>query len=696
MMPPHPHDHHTAVAPALIVFLTQLAAAGVARGEGSASCPCITSFAGFYTHTSTVAGTIDVKLGAATYRYPAEYGVTNCTSHDKGLAPYCNVADSPEWCAAKWCYVDPKTCNYPAPLSSYFKGMRYSYKTCGASNTFDSWFGANAAASGAHALTDIADVVEGYLHSITNVMESNYLEIANTPSVTCTLPEACSCKECKKNDIWKQAIDVQTATFWQRPSSSSSADVLRMDKCLASFISDSFTHVAAKEANTSNIGYAYSGSQANGNYVQWPGTDWCPSSWDPRFRPWYATAASGPKDVVIVLDTSGSMSGQPEKMARDAAKAVLKTLTDADFVTLIGFSGSAYSYSSLLQRATDSTLSDMNDWIETNIGANGGTNFRQAFQRVWQIFASTDATTGHSTNCKRVVLFLSDGKPSEWSEDDYKIQADLAKANGNVHILTYGLGSGVDTSILKRLACENLGVAYLVPQPAQLANTMAAYYKVLAPMQSPCQTRWIEYTDVISGTRLLGACLAAYVPQNSSGITSCQGGLSGLGDNGDSRIPDLIGVSCIDLNMLVKLEVIKARPDWSSFEARLRKERTACPRVTLNKAQMQTIRRTAVNPPMVCPGDSDANDAINGVPNEPPPSAHQRPVQTIEEDELGIGVLIAIIAIVSSVVVVVTLLVVKLFCGRPAPVPKREQAPVALAVPVNASAPPAFAPGIGP
>ena len=49
-----------------------------------------------------------------------------------------------------------------------------------------------------------------------------------------------------------------------------------------------------------------------------------PPCTDPRYRPWYAAAAAGPKDVVLVVDTSGSMSGEREQMARDAAsKAVL-------------------------------------------------------------------------------------------------------------------------------------------------------------------------------------------------------------------------------------------------------------------------------------------------------------------------------------------------------------------------------------
>ena len=38
---------------------------------------------------------------------------------------------------------------------------------------------------------------------------------------------------------------------------------------------------------------------------------------------------------------------------------------------------------------------------------------------------------------------------------------------------------------------------------------MASYYKLLSPMLSPCQTRWVTYTDILTeGTELLGASIA--------------------------------------------------------------------------------------------------------------------------------------------------------------------------------------------
>jgi hypothetical protein len=36
---------------------------------------------------------------------------------------------------------------------------------------------------------------------------------------------------------------------------------------------------------------------------------------------------------------------------------------------------------------------------------------------------------------------------------------------------------------------------------------MASYYRLLSPLLSPCQTRWVNYTDILTGTTLLGASI---------------------------------------------------------------------------------------------------------------------------------------------------------------------------------------------
>merc|ERR1719399_1718799 len=159
---------------ALAAFVGLLASMASAQQAADAECACLTA-----SQLSSVEGWSDAKfvdsdgmkkvtLSGITYTYPALYGLENCAAHDATQKPYCDAADPPEWCADRWCYVDHTNCKYPAVKSSYFAGvdLRYSYTTCGSKNTFYAWFDENAAASGAHAITDIVDVLTGYLTSI--------------------------------------------------------------------------------------------------------------------------------------------------------------------------------------------------------------------------------------------------------------------------------------------------------------------------------------------------------------------------------------------------------------------------------------------------------------------------------------------------------------------------------------------------
>ena len=99
--------------------------------------------------------------------------------------------------------------------------------------------------------------------------------------------------------------------------------------CIATSVATTYLNVASKEyTDRTRIGYQYFGHQSSGGYGQWPKTDLSETSmcraYDPRFRPWYTGAATGPKDVVLVLDKSGSMATANRiALAKDAALNVL-------------------------------------------------------------------------------------------------------------------------------------------------------------------------------------------------------------------------------------------------------------------------------------------------------------------------------------------------------------------------------------
>jgi hypothetical protein len=129
-------------------------------------------------------------------------------------------------------------------------------------------------------------------------------------------------------------------------------------ECVAQGMGETFSRIAALEyTDADREAYQYFGSQTVGMYTGWPALDWCTSDYDPRFRPWYASAASGPKDVVIVIDISGSMrTGDRMGMAKEATKKVLNTFNQFDYISVVRLDneGRLPFYTAILWTSRDS------------------------------------------------------------------------------------------------------------------------------------------------------------------------------------------------------------------------------------------------------------------------------------------------------------------------------------------------------
>jgi len=233
--------------------------------------------------------------------------------------------------------------------------------------------------------------------------------------------------------------------------------------------------------------WQYFGGQETGMFAQFP-TDiktqcWC-DKYDPRYRPWYASAVTGPKDIILVLDVSGSMGDENRlEIMKNAAIAQLDTMTFLDYIQVVQYSSRAQSYGMTLLQGTDKNKKRLMEYI-TNLDSGGGTNGEKGVKKAFDIFKNSQQA-GSTSGCTRIISFLTDGvfNTKAWVDDGTlaSMQSSLGDSN-EAHIFTYALGNGARTVELLKMSCSNRGWMVKVPdgKPEELKRAMVGYYEYFA------------------------------------------------------------------------------------------------------------------------------------------------------------------------------------------------------------------------
>ena len=134
--------------------------------------------------------------------------------------------------------------------------------------------------------------------------------------------------------------------------------------------------------------------------------------YDPRTRPWYMMGATGPKDVIVILDTSGSMA-KADRMtsAKIAAMEVVDSLTNMDRVNIVTFSTGASSKNTVLVPAEWAYRQTLKQQI-SEISPGGFTYYTKAMKLAFEITAKSDGL-GLNSGCTRVYVFMTDGESTD-------------------------------------------------------------------------------------------------------------------------------------------------------------------------------------------------------------------------------------------------------------------------------------------
>ena len=215
-----------------------------------------------------------------------------------------------------------------------------------------------------------------------------------------------------------------------------------------------------------------------------------------------------PRDIILVLDTSGSMEGVKLEQAKEAASYVLKHLNPEDRFNLVAFSTGIKRFAYELQPA--SQAGQAVSWIN-KMSALGGTNINQALLDALS-FSAVDEFEGSRP---QVILFLTDGLPTEGVTEVEQILANIrATSSSNTRLFSFGVGDDVNTELLDTLAEENRGlVSYVRPEERIDEEVSSLYTKIQTPVLTDLEIDFgrvlveeiypPEIPDLFAGSQLL-------------------------------------------------------------------------------------------------------------------------------------------------------------------------------------------------
>lgn len=184
-----------------------------------------------------------------------------------------------------------------------------------------------------------------------------------------------------------------------------------------------------------------------------------------------------PKEIVFVLDTSGSMSGEKIDSAKAALRFGVESLDERDTFNVISFSGEVHLMSEGLIEATRENKKKGLNFI-ANLRAEGGTNIDETLVNAFHLFEESKKP--------QMIVFLTDGQPTVGVTDLKSIYKDVENANtAHVRLFSFGVGYDVNTTLLDKLSADNRGVSdYIQPHENLEVKVSNFFAKVNYPVLS--------------------------------------------------------------------------------------------------------------------------------------------------------------------------------------------------------------------
>uniref|UniRef100_A0A481B5H8 Inter-alpha-trypsin inhibitor heavy chain H2 n=1 Tax=Sus scrofa TaxID=9823 RepID=A0A481B5H8_PIG len=206
-----------------------------------------------------------------------------------------------------------------------------------------------------------------------------------------------------------------------------------------------------------------------------------------------------PKNILFVIDVSGSMWGIKMKQTVEAMKTILDDLRAEDQFSLVDFNHNIRTWRNDLVSATKTQVADAKTYIE-KIQPSGGTNINEALLRAIFILNEANNLGLLDPNSVSLIILVSDGDPTVGELQLSKIQKNVKQnIQDNVSLFSLGIGFDVDYDFLKRLSNDNRGMAQRIYGNQDTASQLKKFYnQVSTPLLRNVQFNYPQasVTDV--------------------------------------------------------------------------------------------------------------------------------------------------------------------------------------------------------
>uniref|UniRef100_A0A671YIM9 Calcium voltage-gated channel auxiliary subunit alpha2delta 2 n=1 Tax=Sparus aurata TaxID=8175 RepID=A0A671YIM9_SPAAU len=253
---------------------------------------------------------------------------------------------------------------------------------------------------------------------------------------------------------------------------------------------------------------------ATGVTRYYPATPWkAPDKidlYDVRRRPWYIQGASSPKDMVILVDVSGSVSGLTLKLIKASVMEMLDTLSDDDYVNVARFNEKAEAVVPCFKHLVQANVRNKKIFKDAvqQMQAKGTTDYKSGFHFAFNQLLNTNVPRA---NCNKIIMLFTDG--GEDRAQDVFMQYNWP--NKTVRVFTFSVGQhNYDVTPLQWIACTNKGYYFEIRSICAIRINTQEYLDVLGrPMVlAGSDAKQVQWTNVYQDALGLGMVVTGTLP----------------------------------------------------------------------------------------------------------------------------------------------------------------------------------------